>query len=383
MIMTMMMLLVPKTTAFQMMGPMTTMHHGAMRRVPIVEAAPISPDSLLEQAKQLREEAAELEKGLALETFSKKQAELDAFFKKADANADGFVTLEELKTALMTTFVEASTSVRGQERAAQLVKETRVADLLKDLDVNADGRLDRSELTLGVDEMKRRLEESWNDERNAVQLEQQLRESQALATSNVDVYEGVANQTDAAARLVSMAAYLLPLFDALPFSLPPPGGADTAVAHVVAQAAGLYHAVPFSGLLAIIALNFVASDASASRLARFSARHAILLDLVAVFPLQLYALVQPGNAFVPGTALEAFVLASTVAAVFGANAGFIPGTGRLAKQYIDNFDNSVKAFLTSASAADLSKFFGGDDDDSSTTTKKKTRGEDSDKTDNN
>jgi len=316
-------------------------------------------EMLRERAKELREEAAALENDLAAEQREKREEELDAFFVAADTNGDGVVTLEELKAALKTKFVEQSSSERAKRRAEALVEsEARVAALLKDLDVNADGVLTRAEMTLGVDAMRARLEKSFSDERDVFMLQKQQSEAATLVESRLEAYEAGANRTDVSVRLVSAAMYLLPFLDALPYSAPPaglPDGSVEAVGATLTSILALYRAIPFSGVLALVALNFVASNVSAARLTRFSARHAILLDLCAVFALPLYAFLQPDTSFVPGTLLEGAVLFSTVlAAVFATKADFLPGTGRLAGKYVQNFDASVKAFLASATAAEVS-----------------------------
>ena len=318
------------------------------------------------EAKRLRDEAYEIEESFERERRAKFENELDDFFLAADSNGDGYVSLEELKSALQKKFVDQSSgSERQKKRARALIEsDERVEVLLKDLDMNADGVLERKEMILDVPQMRERLERLFREEQDAEASKTMESRAIDLVEKRLETYEKKAGANGLPPRLIGGLVYLLPFLDALPFTLAPqalPGSPTEAVLRTMAQALVLFRTIPFSGILAFIALNYIASNPASPRLARFSARHAILLD-ICTFILPLIALAKPEASFVPGTAIELAVIVSASAAFFGIKADFVPGTGTYAQKFVDNFDNSVKSFLQSASAAQVTGFFGEDKD---------------------
>ncbi|KAJ8600449.1 hypothetical protein CTAYLR_001435 [Chrysophaeum taylorii] len=291
------------------------------------------------------------------------EAEMDAFFRLADEDGDGRVSLDELRAALRTKLVDENANARSAARALRMLEGDGVRAVLRDLDANADGALERREM-ISVEKFRERLERSFREQRQAERNETTTEES--VADKRIAIWEAVANSTSVDARLVAALAYLLPALEALPYALPPPGVGSPILGGAVAallQASIAFRALPFSGILALLGLSALASNAGAPRLARFSARHAILLDLVAVVALPLLTALAPQNAAVFATGLEYIVAACTAAALFGgAAADKLPGTGTLAKRFTDDFDATIKSLIKAASDADFSALFEDDDD---------------------
>lgn len=308
------------------------------------------------KARALREEAARIEASMEEDRLQTLEAELDDFFELADANNDGSVTLEELRVALRKKLVEENRNSRSAARAESLLdSEERVLAILKDLDANADGVLQREEF-VSVASFRDRLEKNYRQQQAVENAKRQQSDFDDATELRLEQWEGIANRTSLASRLVAAAAYLLPTLDALPYSLPPPSGqpiVDAAVAAII-QAAVAFRALPFSGILAFLVLNFLAGNVAAPRLERFAARHAILLDLVAVLLLPLLTYVSPNTAPFAATGFEAIVLVTVLAALAGRNADFLPGTGTLTTRFTNDFEASVKNILQSITAAEFS-----------------------------
>lgn len=311
------------------------------------------------QARALREEVAKIEASMQEDRRQKLETELDDFFRLADANGDGQVSLDELRSALRKKLVDENSNSRSAARAADLLdSEERVLAILRELDANADGVLQRDEM-ISVASFRDRLEKSYRSQQAVENAERQKGDFEDTTQERLEIWEAVANRTTASSRLVAAAAYLLPALDALPYSLTPPGTGsspviDAAVAGIV-QAAVAFRALPFSGLIAFLALSALAGNVARPRIERFAARHAILMDLAAVIVLPIFTAVAPQNAAVAASTVEFIVLISAIAAVVaGANADFVPGTGTLTKKFTNDFDASVKNLIQSATAAEFS-----------------------------
>lgn len=311
------------------------------------------------QARALREEVAKIEASMQEDRRQKLETELDDFFRLADANGDGQVSLDELRSALRKKLVDENSNSRSAARAADLLdSEERVLAILRELDANADGVLQREEM-ISVASFRDRLEKSYRSQQAIENAERQKDDFEDTTQERLEIWEAVANRTSAPSRLVAAAAYLLPALDALPYSLPPPGTGsspvvDAAVAGIV-QAAVAFRALPFSGLIAFLVLSALAGNVARPRLERFAARHAILMDLAAVIVLPVFTALAPKNAAVAATSIEVVILISALAAALaGINADFVPGTGTLTKKFTDDFDASVKNLIQSATAAEFS-----------------------------
>ena len=94
-------------------------------------------------------------------------------------------------------------------------------------------------------------------------------------------------------------------------------------------------------------LSNVASNAAAPRLQRFSARHAIVLDLASAVGLPLaLALGGPGALDPARLAFAGLILASVGLTAFGVEPGLVPGTGQLTKKFTDDFDSTVRQVIS-------------------------------------
>ena len=264
------------------------------------------------------------------------------------------------------------------------------AKVFESLDVNADGVLERSEFLL-LQEMKARLEEAWVMEvESSAALPSSSRSSSSsstslptaqfknaaaerLASERLAIFDSVADSTNVSTRVAAFASYALPALDLVPqsWTMTATGGlqdffattaataGSTVSSHSVhgleqalGSAAALYHALPFSGLIAYLIVSNLAGTISQPRLARFSARHAIILDILASFAIPIiessgsqYApLARPAFAFV--------VAASAIAAAFGMSANFVPITGTLTKKFTDDYDEKIRLFVATSADQD-------------------------------
>lgn len=347
-----------------------TMLPGPVARGPRIQAAARSqqrmlsrrfekPDAevaeeLRRQAQQLREEAERLEASMQAERSAELEQELDRFFEVADSNKDGVVSLEELRVALRKTLVEDNENTRAASKAARLLdSEERVLAILKELDVNADGVLSREEM-IPVRDFQSKLEAQFR-ESQAAQL-RKVREADVdtSAAERLAAFESVANKTAPLTRLGAIVCYTLPLLDAIPIDALLNRFEPNALTSLLVGAYATYHALPGSGLIIFLILSGAAANAAAPRLTRFAARHAIILDLVAalLLPLVYRFAGAPTDIAVAGV-FELLVLTCIVAAGFGSNADFVPGSGTLTKRFTDDFESGIKNFITNATAAEF------------------------------
>lgn len=313
------------------------------------------------QAKALREEAAKIEEGMEKDRMAMLDKELDDFFESADANGDGQVTLDELRDALRSKLVDEASSTRSATRARDmLASEERLLSILKDLDANADGVLQREEFVT-VSSFRERLQKEYKSEKESVAKERRQIQLKNETQFRLQQFETIANSTSVPSRFVAALAYLLPALDALPYSIPPPSSpvTDAAVAPLV-SAAIAFRALPFSGILAFLALSSIAGNFARPRLERFAARHAIVMDISCVLALPLLAAIAPPSVSpVAASAFEALVLVSAVAAFAGVNAGFVPLTGQLTTKFTEEGETAIKNIIESATTADFSVFLVG------------------------
>ena len=319
---------------------------------------------LLSQAAKLRAEAEALEAAMNEERQEKLEMELSQFFESADANGDGVVSLEELKTALRKRLVDGNQNKRSAERLASQIQGEGLEKILQELDVNADGVLQREEM-ISVESFKDRLERNFRDQKKSSDGVSAKATVEAAVAERFAAFESIRNSTGAAARFGAFVAYCIPLIDGIPVELIQQSdpSASNPLAVLLVSAWVFYRSFPASGLLAFIALSAVASNAGAPRLVRFAARHAIILDIIAAVLIPLSERVAPPP-FDLATALvfEALVLASALGAVFGKDADFLPGTGTLTKKFTDDYDDSIRSFIRASTTAELGAFVAEADD---------------------
>ena len=307
------------------------------------------PEALLAQAAALRDEAKALEQAMRSEQEAKMQKAMEQAFAKADVNGDGVVTVDELKATLEQVFVTDNENKRDASKVERLLASEKkyVEQLVNALDVNKDGVLQPEEFVPLAD-LRARLEEQWRADRKEQQSidreENKLKEENATRAERLGEFEAAANKTDAATRALSASAYLLPLLDILP--PPTQENIQQGVLAPLEQLSVAYHGFPFGGLLVFILLSNICSNAAAPRLQRFSARHAIVLDLASAIgvPLTLagYAGADP---YVRG-AFATAIFASVVLAAFGKEASLVPGTGQLTKKFTDDYDATVRQVIS-------------------------------------
>ena len=307
------------------------------------------PEALLAQAAALRDEAKALEQAMRSEQEAKMQKAMEQAFAKADVNGDGVVTVDELKATLEQVFVTDNENKRDASKVERLLASEKkyVEQLVNALDVNKDGVLQPEEFVPLAD-LRARLEEQWRADRKEQQSldreENKLKEENATRAERLGEFEAAANKTDAATRALSASAYLLPLLDILP--PPTQENIQQGVLAPLEQLSVAYHGFPFGGLLVFILLSNICSNAAAPRLQRFSARHAIVLDLASAIgvPLTLagYAGADP---YVRG-AFATAIFASVVLAALGKEASLVPGTGQLTKKFTDDYDATVRQVIS-------------------------------------
>jgi hypothetical protein len=315
--------------------------------------------ALQSEAARLRAEVAALESSMREEQSVVTESRVDAFFELADSDGDGLVTLEELSAALRAS------GLRPRGGSAEAAFQA--------LDANGDGVLQRDEF-VSLPALKARLEEAWTleaaltTESSSTVKDAKLEE---LGEERVAVFESLANSTAAGARIAAVTAYALPLLDAVPqawagapsndylndFILgvsnqAAPESSINAVQQALGSAATVYHALPFSGLIIFFVLSSLASNAAAPRLARFSARHAIILDIAASLLLPLAEGSGSPYAHFARPAFEALVAASAVAAALGTSASFVPVTGQLTKKFTDDYDETARRIIKATTAID-------------------------------
>ena len=331
-----------------------------------------SAEALLAQATALREEARALEEALLSEQEAKLQVALDAAFASADANGDGVVTVEELRSALRAAFVdgnEGTSGARNFERLLSTGETDYVESLVQSLDENGDGVLQPEEFA-PLKELRARLEARWREDQavaSSARSEEALEaEVEATRAERLGAWEAISNSTDAPTRALGVGAYFLPALDILPPPQPvdallssvpvdsllgsdAPAPLGTAVLNpvlgVLDQINLAFHAVPFSGLVAFIVLSNLASNAGAPRLARFAARHAIVIDLASAVGLPLL-LVAEATAPYARPLFAAVIFASVLATALGAEPSFVPVTGQLTKKFTDDFEAVVKQVIS-------------------------------------
>ena len=308
-----------------------------------------TPEDLLAQAAALRGEAQALETTMRNEQEAKMQKAIDAAFSAADSVGDGVVTVDELKATLEKVFVTDSENKRDASRFEALLASEKkyVEQLVSALDDNKDGVLQPEEFVPLV-ELRARMEEQFRTDKKEEQTlereDKKVEEENATRAERLDEFEAAANKTDGTTRALAASAYILPLLDILP--PPTQENIQGGLIAPLEQLSLAFHGFPFGGLLAFILLSNMASNAAAPRLQRFSARHAIVLDLASAVGLPLTLAGYDGAVPYVRGLFGAYILASVALAAFGKEASLVPGTGQLTKKFIDDFDATVRQVIS-------------------------------------
>jgi len=222
------------------------------------------------QAAKLRAEAAalEAEKAEALARAA------EHAFRTFDTNQDGEISLQELKD--------------GLERLWKTeLSESRVKELLSAFDASGDGSLQLDEFVT-VDRFRNKLDSLAREEKELAAKAKREADEEAVAAKLAEARLEFLNDRPPSGtdKLISILPYLFPLMDGLQygrFLLGNEDGSNPLVA-AVAILYTLYRSIPFSGLAAFFALNFLSFNPKINRLIRFNMQQAIFLDIALFFP---------------------------------------------------------------------------------------------------
>jgi len=115
-------------------------------------------------------------------------------------------------------------------------------------------------------------------------MQKKEEEAAALAQARLDILND--REPTVSDRAFSILPYLFPLLDGLQYGRFLLGGEDGSNPFIAALAIiyTLYRNVPFSGLIAFFALNFLSNNPSINRLVRFNMQQAIFVDIALFFP---------------------------------------------------------------------------------------------------
>jgi len=158
---------------------------------------------------------------------------------------------------------------------------------MNEFDKSGDGKLQLDEFVT-VDQFRNRLE-ALSQEEKRLAAEAQItakkeEEAAALAQARLDILND--REPTVSDRAFSVLPYLFPLLDGLQYGRFLLGAEDGSNPFIAALAIlyTLYRNVPFSGLIAFFALNFLSNNPSINRLVRYNMQQAIFLDIALFFP---------------------------------------------------------------------------------------------------
>jgi len=227
-------------------------------------------DRLLSMAAKIRAEVASLEADKAQE----KADAAEKAFRQFDTDKDGEIDINELKT--------------GLERVLKMeLSDKRAAEIMKEFDASGDGKLQLDEFVT-IDQFRNRLESLSQEERRLASEAQKTakkeEEAATLAQARLDILND--REPTTADKAFSILPYLFPLLDGLQYGRFLLGAEDGSNPFIAALAIlyTLYRNVPFSGLIAFFALNFLSNNPSINRLVRYNMQQAIFLDIALFFP---------------------------------------------------------------------------------------------------
>lgn len=315
---------------------------------------------LLQTAAKLRHEAKELEAEL-------KKGDVDELFSIADVNRDGHVTPLNLKTTLkqeMATLVE-------KKHAEELVDDDACFDhVFQDLDMNHDGTLERDEF-VSLTEFKDRFEQLWTIDHPATTTKtppEEVHPAVAMhkkTEKRLEIFESRASEDGPVFRMLSALTYVLPIVEAGHLGIAPIPG----IAEPLNALSWQYLNTPFAGLIAFIILFNVCIEYRVPRLLRFSARHSIVLDLIAVFVLAPLTVIihnagSPMLDAVLPTGFEALCIFCAGQALLGQTSKSVPLTGWATDKMTADCDQEIIDVIKDVTNLD-SDYDVKDDDDAS------------------
>lgn len=246
-------------------------------------------EKLQAMAAKLREEVATLE-------TERQQAAAEATereFKRLDIDMNGEITLEELKAGLEKVF-------------KMKVPESRIEQLMTDLDASGDGALQLEEF-VGVDRIRNQIDANLRSEKDAERQAQKAAREEQEASERAEAQAAIVNDDPptVADKALSVVPYVFPVLDSLQYArflvLAHPNNPLSIAASALF---GAYQAVPFAGLLAFFSLIVLSGNPQINKLVRFNMVQAAYLDTVMFAPTALVGLVAAaaqltGNAIPP------------------------------------------------------------------------------------
>ena len=163
-------------------------------------------------------------------------------------------------------------------------------------DDSGDGSLQPAEFR-GVEEFKRKLELLIREEKEAANnlllKARKAKKAAEVAEARSSALAEVINDRPPTIvdRLLSVLPYTFPFLDALTYAEyllrsvdgVGPGENNPVIAFVIIMYK-LYQNIPFSGLIAFFALNYLSRNLQLNRLVRFNIRQAIFIDIALIFP---------------------------------------------------------------------------------------------------
>lgn len=196
-------------------------------------------------------------------------------FREVDRNGDGNISLQELKDGLANML-------------AKSINEEQALKIMNVFDKSGDGAFQLNEIQ-GAGEFRNKLDRILQDEKDAAFIAKREASTAKLAAEKAEAVAELINnrsptKTD---RILASLPYMFPLLGALPY-----GRAVIERFHlqynplfaVFAFLFTVYQSVPFSGLIAYVALNVLPNNLRLNRLVRFNIQQAILLDISLIFP---------------------------------------------------------------------------------------------------
>jgi hypothetical protein len=233
--------------------------------------------------------------------------------------------------------------------------DKRVQQLMEGFDVSGDGKLQLDEFVSlnkfgnKLEMLNREEKKMTLDSQKAAQMES---EKALLAEARLSLMnEGEPTTTD---KIVSALPYLLPLLDGLQFGrFLLAENLDNPVFGILALLYNIYRSIPLGGFLAILALNFSASNLSLNRLVRFNSQQALFVDIALFLPGLLFAatgFIASGTGFEipPGVielgsdavfgALLLTIAYSSVSSVLGITPDKIPFISQAVEDRMPNID---------------------------------------------
>eukprot|EP01035_Chromulina_nebulosa_P018939 gene18939-24746_t len=225
------------------------------------------------EAAKLRAEAAVLE-AEQQEAVSKAISDI---FKRFDRNQDGSISVDELRSGL-------------ESELRLSVSDELVNKLLKSFDASGDGLLQLNEFR-SIEEFRKKLdvlviEERQLAEQAAIKASEALKKAKEAAERSAVLAELVNDKPPTFSdRLVSVIAYLIPLFDSFQYGKQfLTNFGDNPLTFFIAILYNIYANVPFSGLVAFFALTIVSNNLRVNKLIRFNIQQAILIDIAMIVP---------------------------------------------------------------------------------------------------